>query len=103
MPDLLAQITDAARDYYAQAYRLHLTPTDFYSWLDELPTTLRAEMLAKGFVASLAEPRFLRTCLEWRGYSMRAFMAERLSVAAYELWQRHGEFNGDLPPNAIAR
>jgi hypothetical protein len=103
MTDLLAQITTAARAYYAQANHLQLTATDFYSWLDELPLTRRAEVLARGFIASQAEPNFLRACLEWRGYSMRAFMAERLSVAAYELWHHHGEFNGDLPPHAIAR
>jgi hypothetical protein len=103
MTDLLAQITSAARAYYAQAAYFQLTATDFYSWLDGLPPAQRAEVLARGFIASQAEPRFLRTCLEWRGHSMRAFMAERLSVAAYELWQHHGEFNGDLPPHAIAR
>ena len=103
MPDLLAQITTAARAYYAQTGQFQLTAIDFYSWLDGLPLTQRAEVLAHGFIASQAEPKFLRACLEWRGYSMRTFMAERLSVAAYCLWQENGEFNGDLPLHALAR
>lgn len=103
MPDLLAEITDAARAYYAQAHAVQLTATDFYAWLDELPVTRRAEVLARGQAASQAEPDFLRYSLEWRGNSMREFMAHRLSVAAFELWESHGEFNGDLPPHGIAR
>jgi hypothetical protein len=82
MTDLLAQITTAARAYYAQANHLQLTATDFYSWLDELPLTRRAEVLAHGFIATQTELKFLRTYMEWRGYSMRAFMAERLAVFA---------------------
>ena len=31
MPDLLAEITDAARAYYAQAQADQLTATDFYA------------------------------------------------------------------------
>lgn len=103
MTDLLAQITSAARAYYAQATYFQLTATDFYTWLDALPSSQRAEVLTRGFIASQAEPSFLRACLEWRGHSMRTFMAERLSVAAYILWQENGEFNGDLPPHAITR
>ena len=103
MPDLLAEITAAARAYYAQANSLPLTATDFFSWLGELPATRRADLLARGLAASRAEPHFLRYCLECRGYAMRAFMAPRLSVAAYELWAAHGEFDGDLPPHSIAR
>ena len=102
MPDLLAEITDAARAYYAQAQAGQLTATDFYAWLDELPVTRRAEVVARGLAASRAEPDLLRYSLEWRGNSMREFMAHRLSVAAFELWQAHGEFNGDLPPHGIA-
>ncbi len=103
MPDLLSEITAAARAYYAQANQVPLTATDFLAWLDELPARRRAEVLKRGFVASRAAPQFLRYCLEWRGYAMREFMAARLSVAAYELWAAHGEFNGDLPPHGIAR
>ncbi|AWM33642.1 hypothetical protein [Hymenobacter nivis] len=103
MPDLLAEITAAARAYYAQANALPLTATDFASWLDELPTAQRAGLLARGLPGGRAEPRFLRYCLECRGYAMRAFMAPRLSVPAYELWAAHGEFNGDLPLHSIAR
>ncbi len=103
MPDLLAEITAAARAYYAQANALPLTATDFRSWLDELPAAQRADLLARGLTGSRAEPRFLRYCLEWRGFAMRAFMASRLSVAAYELWAAHGQFDGDLPPHSVAR
>lgn len=103
MPDLLAEITAAARVYYAQVNELDLTATDLYAWLDELPVVRRAEVMARGLAASRAEPDFLRFCLECRGYAMREFMAQYLSVAAFELWEAHGEFNGDLPPHGIAR
>lgn len=103
MPDLLAEITRAARAYYAQVNELPLTATDFYAWLDDLPAPRRAEVLARGFVASRAEPGLLRYCLEWRGYGMREFMAQQLSAAAFELWEAYGEFDGDLPPHSVAR
>lgn len=103
MPDLLTEITAAARAYYAQATAFPLTATDFDAWLEGLPVARRAEGLARGLVASQAEPSFLRYCLEWRGFGMREFMAQRLSVGAFELWETHGEFNGDLPPHGIAR
>ena len=103
MPDLLTEITDAAKAYYAQARAFTLTTTDFYDWLAELPVTRRAGIVAHGFTASRAEPDFLRYCLEWRGYDMRAFMAGRLSVEAFALWVNNGEFNGDLPPHAVGR
>ena len=103
MPDLLTEITDAAKAYYAQACAFPLTATDFYDWLADLSATRRAAVLAHGFTASQAEPDFLRFCLEWRGYDMRAFMAGRLSVAAFELWVVNGEFNGDLPLHAVGR
>ena len=64
MPDLLAEITAAARAYYVQANALPLTAIDFSSWLDELPATRRADLLARGLAASWAEPWFLRYCLE---------------------------------------
>lgn len=103
MPDLLTEITDAAKAYYAQSCVFSLTATDFYDWRAALPAARRAEVLAHGFTASQAEPDFLRFCLEWRGYDMRSFMSARLSVAAFELWVANGEFNGDLPPHAVSR
>jgi hypothetical protein len=103
MPDLLTEITDAAKSYYAQAYAFTLTATDSYDWLAELPTTRRAEVLAHSFTASQAEPDFLRYCLEWRGYDMRAFMVGQLSVDAFALWMGNGQFNGAMPPHAVAR
>lgn len=103
MPDLLTEITKAAKAYYAQAQTFTLTATDFYEWMAELPPARRAEVRARGFVASHAEPDFLRHCLEWRGYAMREFMAGQLSVDAFALWMTNGQFNGDLPPNAVCR
>ncbi|HEX8330255.1 MAG TPA: hypothetical protein VF629_22180 [Hymenobacter sp.] len=103
MPDLLAEITQAAKAYYAQAAAFPLTPTDFQEWLESLPPARRAEALARGFVASQAEPHFLHFCLEWRGYNRREFMARHLSVAAFELWATHGGFDGDLPPHGLGR
>ncbi|MGI4743644.1 MAG: hypothetical protein ACRYG7_51485 [Janthinobacterium lividum] len=103
MSDLLHEITHAAQAYYAQTSDFPLTATDFYDWLGALPAARQADVLARGFTTSRAEPDFLRYCLECRGYAMRAFMAERLSVAAYDLWAAHGEFNGDLPVHAVRR
>ncbi|MDO7852585.1 hypothetical protein [Hymenobacter convexus] len=103
MPDLLTEITNAAKAYYAQAGSFTLTATDFYDWMAELPVTRQAEVSARGFGASHAEPDFLRRCLEWRGYSMREFMAGRLSADAFALWMSNGQFNGDLPPHAVCR
>ena len=103
MPDLLTEITRAAQAYYAQATALQLTATDLYDWLATLPAARRAAVLHTGFASSQTEPDFLRFCLELRGYSMRNFLAEELSVAAYALWAAHGEFNGDLPAHALAR
>ena len=103
MPDLLTEITHAARAYYAQANALQLTATDLYDWLATLPAARRGQVLAAGFSSSRAEPDFLRYCLELRGYSMRRFLAEEVSLAAYQLWVSHGEFNGDLPPRSIGR
>ncbi len=57
MPDLLAEVTAAARAYYAQANALPFTATDFLSWLDELPAVQRAGLLARGLAGSRAEPR----------------------------------------------
>jgi hypothetical protein len=86
MSDLLPEITATAQAYYAQTSDFPLTATDFYDWLASLSPTRRADVLARGFTTTQSEPDFLRWCLELRGYSMRAFMAERLSVAAYEAW-----------------
>jgi hypothetical protein len=103
MPDLLTEITRAAKAYYAQTSNFPLTATDFFDWLGSLPAARRAAVEAHGFTASQAEPAFLRYCLEGRGYAMRPFMAERLSAAAFTLWATHGEFNGDLPAHAVSR
>ena len=103
MPDLLTEITDAAKAYYAQARAFPLTATDFYDWLAELPAARRTGIMAHGFVASQAEPAFLRYCLEWRGYDMRAFMVRQLSADAYALWIANGQFNGDLPLHGVGR
>ena len=103
MPDLLTEITNAAKAYYAQARTFTLTATDFYAWLAELPAARRPEVLALGFTAGQVEPDFLRYCLEWRGYDMRAFMAGQLCVDAFELWINNGQFNGDMPPHAVCR
>ena len=103
MPDLLAEITQAAKAYYKQAASFTITATDFYDWLDALPPARRTDVLARGFAASQAEPEFLRFCLEWRGYNCREFMASQLSIAAFDLWTSNGEFNGDLPPHGIGR
>ncbi len=103
MPDLLTEITRAAKAYYAQAHALPLTATDFYDWLASLPAARRADVRARGFAASQAEPDFLRFCLEWRGHDMWSFMAGQLSVPAFELWVANRQFNGDLPPHAVGR
>ena len=103
MPDLLHEITRAAQAYYAQTSDFPLTATDFFDWLDALPVARRADVLARGFTTSQAEPDFLRWCLELRGYAMRDYMAEQLSAEAYALWAAHGEFNGDLPAHAVRR
>lgn len=86
MSDLLPEITAATQAYYSQTSDFPLTATDFYDWMASLSAVRRADVLARGFTTSQAEPDFLRWCLEMRGYSMRDFMAERLSVAAYEMW-----------------
>lgn len=103
MPDLLTEITQAAKAYYTQANNLELTATDLYDWLATLPASRRTHVLREGFATSWAEPDFLRYCLEMRGYSMRSFLAEALSVAAYALWATHGELASDLPPQGLAR
>jgi hypothetical protein len=103
MSDLLAEITTTAKAYYAQTSDFPLTAIDFYDWLDSLPAARRADVLARGFITSQSEPDFLRWCLELRGYPMRAFMAEHMSVAAYELWAAHCQFNGDLPVHSVSR
>ena len=103
MSDLLTEITTAAKAYYAQTSDFPLTATDFLDWMDSLPAARRADVLARGFTTSQAEPDFLRWCLELRGYSMRAFMAERLSVEAYHSWLTHSQLHGDLPVRAHRR
>jgi len=103
MSDLLSEITHVAKAYYAQASSLPLTATDFYDWLASLPVTRRVEVTACGFTAGQAEPDFLRFCLEWRGKDMWSFMAGQLSIAAFELWEANGQFNGDLPAHAVGR
>lgn len=86
MPDLLAEITHAAKAYYTQANALPLTATEFFEWWATLTVSRQAEVTARGFAASRAGPDFLRYCLKVRGYDMWGFMAEQLSIAAYQLW-----------------
>ncbi len=90
MSALLPEITAAAQAYYAQTADFPLTATDFYDWLASLPLARRTEVLKRGFTTTQSEPDFLRWCLEVRGYPMRDFMAERLSVAAYAEWLGQG-------------
>jgi hypothetical protein len=96
-PNALTEITTAARAYYRQSVPLQLTATDFFDWLALLPAATRADLERQGFAVGGHQLAFLRHCLELRGYSMRQHMMEQLSVAAYELWEKHYEFNGDLP------
>jgi hypothetical protein len=103
MSDLLAEITTAATAYYAQTTDFPLTATDFLDWMDALPAARRADVLARGFLTSQAEPDFLRWCLELRGYSMRAFMAEQLSVEAYTAWLTQSQFKASLPVHIAGR
>ena len=103
VPDLLTEITRAARAYYAQVDDIMLTATDFHDWRASLSAARQAEVTARGLAAARAEPAFLRYCLEWRGYDMWHFMAGRLSVPAFALWEAHRQFDGDLPPHAVAR
>lgn len=51
MPDLLSEITQTAKAYYAQASAFPLTATDFYDWLESLPTARKTEVMAHGFRA----------------------------------------------------
>ncbi len=90
MSSLLPEITAATQAYYAQTADFPLTATDFYDWLASLSPVRRAEVLKRGFTTTQSEPDFLRWCLEVRGYSMRDFMAERLSIAAYATWVGQG-------------
>ena len=103
MPDLLSEITQAAKAYYAQASALPLTANDFYEWLVSLPVARHAEVTARGFAADQAEPDYLRYCLEFRGHSMWSFMAHQLTVPAFELWTTHNQFNGGLPAHGVGR
>ena len=103
MPDLLTEITRAAKAYYAQAPAMGLTSNDFNDWVASLAPVRQEPARRCGFAAAQAAPAFLRYCLEWRGHDMWGFMAARLSVGAFELWAAHGQFNGDLPPQGIAR
>lgn len=97
MPDLLSEITQAARAYYRQTTHIQLTATDFLEWVAQLGPTAQADLLARGFARGQTELAFLRYCLEVRAYPMRAHMLEHLSCAAFELWQANAQFNGDLP------
>lgn len=100
MPDLLFEITHATKAYCAQASLLPLTTTDFYDWQASLAAARQAEVTARGFTASQAEPDFLRFCLEWRGYDMWNFMAGQLSLAAFELWVANGSSTAICPRTA---
>ena len=96
MPDLLTEITRAARRYYAQAADVQLTATDFFDWLGQLIPAAAAVFQVKGFALAQHEWAFMRFALEARGLSMREWMMRELPVAAYQLWEANGEFNGDL-------
>ncbi|HEX8428166.1 hypothetical protein [Hymenobacter sp.] len=97
MPDLLTEITHAARAYYGQWHLITATETDFRDWLQELPPAEHLRLANSGFAVACTQRAFQRFCLEWRGYPMRDFMGETLSVDAYMLWQKVQEFNGELP------
>ena len=57
VPDLLTEITLAAKAYCAQA--LPRTATNSFGWLSSLwPVARRADVTPQGFVASQAEPTF---------------------------------------------
>ena len=103
MSDFLPEITAAAQAYYAQTSDFPLTATDFYDWLASLSAARRADVMARGFTTTQSEPDFLRWCLELRGYSMRAFMAERLSVAAYGAWVLGGRSTSPPSPLSLGR
>lgn len=66
MPDLLAEITEAARTYYAQANHLGLTAIDFSVWLDELTVARQAEVLTRGLAASRARIPALLPGVAWQ-------------------------------------
>jgi hypothetical protein len=53
-------------------------------------------------VQNASKPRFLRYCLENRGYAIRPLMAKRLLAAAVALWQQPGKFHGDLPAHSMS-
>lgn len=90
MPDLLTEITQATQCYYSQADQLQLTATDFLDWVAQLNSAERAALEARGFTTARTELAFLRYCLEARAYSMRGYMMEHLSCAAFVLWEGHG-------------
>jgi hypothetical protein len=97
MPDLLAEITHAARAYYQQLQEIKCSEVDFQDWLRELPLHERQAAESDGFALACTRRAFQRYCLEWRGKSMREFMSQHVSVSAFALWQINHEFNGDLP------
>jgi hypothetical protein len=99
MSDLLAEITKAARAYYQQLQEIQCTEADFQDWLRELSVSERQTAEDEGFTLVRTRRSFQRYCLEWRGHSMREFMSQHLSVAAFALWRTNHEFNGDLPEN----
>lgn len=86
MPDLLPEIAGAAQAHYDLAGRVALTAIDFYAWLASLAAPRRTQVLKCGLAASQSEPALWRFCLGQRGYSMRTFMAEHLSKAAFARW-----------------
>jgi hypothetical protein len=100
-PDTLAEITEVARTYYQLARRYQLTATDFFDWLALLPPATRADLGRRGFTGAGHQLDFLRHCLELRGHSMRAYMMEHLSIAAYEEWMKQHQFNGELPDSLV--
>jgi hypothetical protein len=83
MPGLLAETTRAAKAYYAQTSDFPLTATVFLTGSPPSPASCA---IASKTVAT----------------TLRPFMAERLSAAAFTLWQQHGEFNDDLPAHSVS-
>ena len=97
MPDLLREITQAARAYYDQWQYITPTDTDLQDWRQGLPPMKQAQVSITTLAVACTLRNFQRFCLEWRGYSMRRFMSQQLSAEAFALWQQNQEFNGDLP------
>lgn len=103
MSALLVEIAQAALGYYAQIRTIRLTATDFDEWLTELPPAHRAEFAKRGFEACRRVWAFQRFCLEWRGLSLREYLAHHLSHEAYCYWRAHESGrDASLAPESVA-